>query len=279
MINKILSDMQTENGKAQMPREMIIGKHGVNLYSKDEIRLKIVRIKKKMKHFKKTKIVQKNKFLLNFIDELQNKKSFSENKQVCKNRHKKRTRKNYRNKKGKKIMKNLLVPTTPHNTSQYLITNFCQGRNEKVVNLFFGTRNCLEDELCLEEEDELLTIDDLCITGGSMKSIINSQYIAKFSSSRKYSEDSTNFSEVSNEDQEFIFLPETIPIQHIETASQSSTTNPNNLLISFFNLPKDDFTNTISTNIEIEQYKDKINKHELIIQRLQQQIMNKNQKK
>lgn len=66
---------------------------------------------------------------------------------------------------------NLDTPQAPHNTSQYLIENYSEGR--KRIYTPFMLVDCYENSNSNEnnyEED----IDEICITGGSMKGIVNS---------------------------------------------------------------------------------------------------------
>ncbi len=57
-------------------------------------------------------------------------------------------------------------PETPHNTTQYLSSNFSQGRNENVptvVSCFTPTYN---EEISNDWEE---SGDDYCVPGGSMR--------------------------------------------------------------------------------------------------------------
>jgi hypothetical protein len=73
--------------------------------------------------------------------------------------------------KKEKLNKHLFsIPSTPHNTGQYLISNFCQVRQEK---LFEYNSEYLAKDI-YSNLIESAAIDDLCVTGGSMKGIINS---------------------------------------------------------------------------------------------------------
>lgn len=71
----------------------------------------------------------------------------------------------------------LAKPKAPHNTSQYLIENFAVARKEKMKNvnpfaLIFERYQAWDGQsMGLNEIED---IDDICITGGSMKGIINS---------------------------------------------------------------------------------------------------------
>jgi hypothetical protein len=63
----------------------------------------------------------------------------------------------------------VMKPNTPHNTTQYLTSNFSQGRNEKssaVVSEFNPYMNDMKEEML---DDYLNHTDDYCIPGGSMK--------------------------------------------------------------------------------------------------------------
>jgi hypothetical protein len=66
--------------------------------------------------------------------------------------------------------KNFDMPSTPHNTGQYLISNYSQVRHEKNYNY---SSDYLKKDI-YENLIEYATMDDLCVTGGSMKGIINS---------------------------------------------------------------------------------------------------------
>lgn len=64
-------------------------------------------------------------------------------------------------------------PNTPHNTSQYLTSNYSQGRNEKVgafVNEFCPDYQTIDEEM---PEDYMNQTDDYCIPGGSMRGKLN----------------------------------------------------------------------------------------------------------
>jgi hypothetical protein len=68
-------------------------------------------------------------------------------------------------------MNYIIKPGTPHNTSQFLSTNFCLGRNEKVTNsaIFSECSLKLEEDLIADSNDET---DEFCIPGGSMRGTI-----------------------------------------------------------------------------------------------------------
>jgi len=60
-------------------------------------------------------------------------------------------------------------PDTPHNTTQYLSSNFSQGRNEKVstiVSEFTPIYDDLQGEM---PDDYINQTDDYCVPGGSMR--------------------------------------------------------------------------------------------------------------
>ena len=65
------------------------------------------------------------------------------------------------------------IPSTPHNTSQYLISNFVRARKDNVMNLISNYTNYLEKDIYSMLTDEILTVDDICVSGGSMKGLIN----------------------------------------------------------------------------------------------------------
>ena len=67
-------------------------------------------------------------------------------------------------------MNYITKPGTPHNTSQFLSTNFCLGRNERVTNseIFSVVPNKSEADVELSEE-----VDEFCIPGGSMRGIFS----------------------------------------------------------------------------------------------------------
>jgi hypothetical protein len=84
------------------------------------------------------------------------------------------------------------IPSTPHNTSQYLTSNFSEGRTEKIMNVLSEYNAYI-----LQDANNLLldtlTIDDLCVTGGTMKGIINSKYLESLNISNVETCESTSF--------------------------------------------------------------------------------------
>jgi hypothetical protein len=100
----------------------------------------------------------------------------------------KKSGKNFSHFKETNPEKKFAVPSTPHNTGQYLISNFCQVRNEKLFNYSgdFLQRDIYTNLI------ENAAIDDLCVTGGSMKGIINSHLF------RRESDDFSTSQSISN---------------------------------------------------------------------------------
>ena len=86
------------------------------------------------------------------------------------------------------------IPSTPHNTGQYLISNFCQVRHEK---LFEYNSDYLANDI-YSNLVESAAIDDLCVTGGSMKGIINSHLF------RRDSDDFSTIMSVTNTSNTYI---------------------------------------------------------------------------
>ena len=64
----------------------------------------------------------------------------------------------------KKSIRNIIKPATPHNTSQFLSTNFCLGRTEKIANSEVSIEYPQEDQ----KDESIIEADDYCIPGGSM---------------------------------------------------------------------------------------------------------------
>jgi hypothetical protein len=60
--------------------------------------------------------------------------------------------------------------TTPHNTTQYLTANHCRGTSDYPINISYNMFT--DEEFKKLIANDIITIDDLCITGGSMKGII-----------------------------------------------------------------------------------------------------------
>ena len=79
---------------------------------------------------------------------------------------------------SKKNINKIIKPATPHNTTQYLTSNFAQGRNEKIVSLpneyamFDMNENINEEDVLVDYMNEA---DDYCVPGGSMKDILAQQ--------------------------------------------------------------------------------------------------------
>jgi hypothetical protein len=104
---------------------------------------------------KKLKKPRKNvKVALKLRNKFQNSRNFS----------------NFLRHKRQNSEKNFDMPSTPHNTGQYLISNYCQVRHDKNYNY---SSDYLKRDI-YENVIEYAAMDDICVTGGSMKGIINS---------------------------------------------------------------------------------------------------------
>jgi hypothetical protein len=62
------------------------------------------------------------------------------------------------------IINDFEIPTAPHNTSQFLISNYINLNNQLPF-----VKKVLDDEY--------FSIDDMCMAGGSMRGLINSHYL------------------------------------------------------------------------------------------------------
>lgn len=62
-----------------------------------------------------------------------------------------------------------MKPNTPHNTTQYLTSNFSQGRNEKSSSIVSEFNPYIDDMKEEMPDDYLNQTDDYCIPGGSMR--------------------------------------------------------------------------------------------------------------
>ena len=107
-------------------------------------------------------------------------------------------RKKVKNFHNKNSEKSLQIPPTPHNTGQFLISNYCQGRHEKLFNYN-------SDYLHRDVYSNLIenaAMDDLCVTGGTMKGIINSHLFRRDSDdfSTSFSTTNNNHTNVTDED-------------------------------------------------------------------------------
>lgn len=100
--------------------------------------------------------------------------------------------------KGKLGKHQFTMPSTPHNTGQYLISNFCQVRHEK---LFEYNGDYLANDI-YSNLIESAAIDDLCVTGGSMKGIINSHLFRRDSDDFSTSMSVTNTCNTNIADEE-----------------------------------------------------------------------------
>ena len=70
---------------------------------------------------------------------------------------------------------NFRMPSTPHNTSQYLISNFAKCIKENVFNLISKYTNYLQPQIHTMMIDDVITVEDICVSGGSMREIIASR--------------------------------------------------------------------------------------------------------
>lgn len=68
---------------------------------------------------------------------------------------------------NKKYQSQINKPWTPHNTTQYLTSNYSQGRNEKSYSPLISSLDFNDDMIV----DYLNEGDDYCIPGGSNKGI------------------------------------------------------------------------------------------------------------
>jgi hypothetical protein len=86
----------------------------------------------------------------------------------------------------------LEMPSTPHNTTQFLTENYCEGRTSKLMNFISEYNGLILKDLNYLFFNENLATDDLCVTGGTMKGIINTKYLELFESSLNNFEDETS---------------------------------------------------------------------------------------
>jgi hypothetical protein len=68
----------------------------------------------------------------------------------------------------------LYLPSTPHNTTQYLTANHCRGRSDYPVNISYNLFS--DEEFKKLIMNDIINIEDICITGGTMKGVINRGY-------------------------------------------------------------------------------------------------------
>lgn len=71
-------------------------------------------------------------------------------------------------------LNNFEMPKTPHNTTQYLTSNHYMARHESVMNCLTDYHHYLHSGFTPFILDEIYSVDDICLTGGSMKGIVNS---------------------------------------------------------------------------------------------------------
>lgn len=77
-------------------------------------------------------------------------------------------------KKYKMMERVVDAPSTPHNTSQYLIHNYKKGRKEQVYNIISEYTRYLDEDVHSLMREGIIEEDDICVSGGSMKGIIES---------------------------------------------------------------------------------------------------------
>jgi hypothetical protein len=136
------------------------------------------------------------------------------------------------------------MPSTPHNTSQYLISNFKKTRQDMDIAMRIQqsewSEYC-EDGLAKLKLDELFHSDDLCVTGGTMKGIINSQYRELFRiepdedqcmMQTTEAEDET-YEDVQNENENYYVVYDChhLSVSNSVSLSEYSVANVNNLTV------------------------------------------------
>lgn len=90
------------------------------------------------------------------------------------------------------------IPSTPHNTTQFLTSNYLKERTNSINCLISEFNSYAIDEFILDDA----SVDDLCVTGGTMKGIINSEYLEALLDETNYSTNEnsrTNSFELSDE--------------------------------------------------------------------------------
>jgi hypothetical protein len=60
--------------------------------------------------------------------------------------------------------------STPHNTTQYLTANHCRGISDYPINISYSMFT--DEEFKKLISNDSLSVDDLCVSGGSMKGVI-----------------------------------------------------------------------------------------------------------
>ncbi len=70
---------------------------------------------------------------------------------------------------SRKLINKVNKPDTPHNTTQYLSSNFSQGRNEKVLTVVSEFTPMYDDLQEVMPDDYMNQADDYCLPGGSMR--------------------------------------------------------------------------------------------------------------
>jgi len=72
--------------------------------------------------------------------------------------------------------KKLLKPSTPCNTGQYLISNFIRQSKLRAIE-FINDYNNANSEWNNNKTNEIIDIEEICVTGGSMKGTLDSKTI------------------------------------------------------------------------------------------------------
>jgi len=70
-------------------------------------------------------------------------------------------------------------PPTPHNTSQYLTSNFSGDKNDQIIMIDYSTKY-LQSDMDIDIYPQNFDEENICITGGSMKGIINFNFLDSF---------------------------------------------------------------------------------------------------
>lgn len=146
---------------------------------------------------------------------------------------------------------NHFVPSTPHNTGQYLISNFTRGRKEGVVNILNEYTMYLQKDIYSMMLEDILSVDDICISGGSMKGVIDNKL--------------TELAEIAD-------LAELFPHQDQQTECSNNSSN-------FVNLDEESTTSTFTRKNSIDEvlqneYDTEIKSYQSIIETQRKEIEN-----
>jgi hypothetical protein len=151
----------------------------------------------------------------------------------------------------------IAIPSTPHNTGQYLISNFAQVRHEKPydLNSEFIQKDIYENMI------EFAEMDELCVTGGSMKGIINSHLF------RRDSDDFSTSLSITNTNNTYVTEDE------IMTATLECNGN-------YFSMECDCVYRDVDAfhfeNSQTDQFKQKIEEQKKLIEFLMHKIKSQN---